>query len=125
MEPNDLKPNPPPDDAHLDGWLRANAALPPLPDDGFSRRVLTALPAPARRSARLVVIALGAVVGIGFAAIKFATGAPVEFYLPAVGPEFADTLVQLTDPRLHTALGVTVVTLAFVFWRDLRRRVGI
>jgi hypothetical protein len=127
MEPHDLKSTPP-DDAQLEAWLRANAALPALPDDGFSHRVLTALPAPPRRAAlspRLLAIALGAVAGIGLAALKFATGAPVDFNLPAAGPEFADMLTQLADPKLHTALGVTVVSLAFVFWRDVRRRAGL
>jgi hypothetical protein len=125
MEPNDLKPTPP-DDASLDTWLRAHAALPTLPDDGFSHRVLTALPARrSHTSPRLLAIALGAVLGIGFAAAKFATGAPVDFSLPALGPEATDALAHLTDPKLHAALGVTVVTLAFVFWRDVRRRVGL
>lgn len=126
MESNDLKSTPP-DDAQLENWLRTNAALPPLPDDGFSHRVLTALPTPQRSrvSLRLLVIGIGAVAGLGFAAVKFATGAPVEFVLPAVGPEFAGTLAQLTDPKLHVALGVTLVTLVCVFWPDLRRRVGL
>ena len=53
MEPHDLKSTPP-DDAALETWLRANAALPPLPDHGFSRQVLAALPPPTRRAAREV-----------------------------------------------------------------------
>ncbi len=127
MEPNDLKSTPP-DDAQLETWLRAQTALPVLPDDGFSHRVLTVLPAPQRRaviSPRMLAITLGAVAGIGFAAVKFATGATVEFNLPPLGPEATDALAQLTDPKLHTALGVTVATLAYVFWRDVRRRVGL
>jgi hypothetical protein len=126
MEPDDLKSTPP-HDAPGDARLRASLTLPPLPDDGFSDRVLTVLPRPQKShlSPRRLAIVLGAVTGIGFAAVRFATDAPVEFNLPAVGPEFADTLTQLTDPKLHTALGVTVVTLAFVFWRDVRLRVGL
>lgn len=45
MESPDLKPTPP-DDAALEAWLRANSNLPPLPDNGFSNRVLVALPRP-------------------------------------------------------------------------------
>ena len=126
MEPNDLKSPTPPDDARFDTWLRSHAALPPLSDAGFSQRVLTALPAPQRRtgvSPRLLTIGLGAVAGLGFAAIKFGTGTSVDFNLPA--PEAAAALTQLADPKLNVALGVTVLSLAFVFWRDLRRRLGL
>jgi len=90
--------------------------------------VLAALPAPQRRtgvSPRLFAIGIGTVVGLGFATLKFGTGASVDFNLPAPDPETAAVLAQLTDPKLHVALGVTVITLAFVFWRDLRRRVGL
>lgn len=126
MEPNDLKSNTPPDDTQLEAWLRTSAALPPLPDAGFSLRVLTALPAPPRRagiSPRLLVIGGGAMAGIVFAAWQFLAGAPLELSLPAPDPEAAAALAQLADPKLHVALGVTVVSLVFVFWRDLRRRV--
>jgi hypothetical protein len=127
MEPNDLKSTPP-DDAPFEAWLRASAALPPLPDDGFSRRVLSALPAPAGRSPvspRLLSILLGAALGAALAAYKAFTAAPVEFVLPVPSPGATDALAQLADPKLHVALGVTVLTLAFVFWRDVRRRVGL
>ncbi len=128
MEPHDLKSNPSPDDARLDAWLRTHTALPLLPDDGFSHRVLTALPAPvhqSRRAPRLLAILLGAAAGVGLAAFKFFTVAPVEFSLLPIGSEATDALAQLTDPKLHVALAVTVVTLAFVFWGDVRRRVGL
>lgn len=127
MEPNDLNSPAPAEDAQLDAWLRTHAALPPLPDDGFSRNVLAALPPPqkSRTMSRRLAIALGAVAGIGFAAWQFFAGTPVEFNLPAPDPEIATVLAQLADPKLHTALGVTVLALAFVFWRDLRRRVGL
>ncbi len=128
MEPNDLKSSPSPDDAPLEAWLRTHAALPPLPDAGFAQRVLTALPAPPRRAGnapRLIVIGLGAMAGLAFAAWPFLAGASIELHLPALDPETATALAQLTDPKLHAALGVTVLTLAFVFWSDLRRRVGL
>ena len=43
MEPTDLNPKSS-DDEQIDSWLRASSAVPPLPDDGFSARVLAALP---------------------------------------------------------------------------------
>lgn len=127
MEPNDLKSPTPPDDALFDTWLRSHATLPPLPDDGFSRRVLAALPRPqkSRGAPRQLVIALGAVAGLAFAAFKFFTAGPIEFIPPVLGPDAAETFAQLADPKLHVALGVTVITLAVVFWRDLRRCVGL
>lgn len=127
MEPNDLKSTPP-DDAVIEAWLRAHVSLPALPDNGFSHRVLTALPVPARcsrASPRRLAILLGAVVGTGLAAFKVFTVAPVEFSLSPIAPEATDALAQLADPKLHMALGVTIITLAFVFWRDLRQRVGL
>ena len=127
MEPNDLKSTPP-DDAVIEAWLRAHVSLPALPDNGFSHRVLTALPVPARCScvsSRRLAILLGAVVGTGLAAFKVFTVAPVEFSLSPIAPEATDALAQLADPKLHMALGVTIITLAFVFWRDLRQRVGL
>lgn len=124
MESHDLKSNRPPDDAQFEGWLRSAAPLPILPDDGFSQRVLAALPASRRRagiSPRALAIAVGALAGIGLATVTFATGARADFTLPATGIEFSDTLAQLADPKLHIALGITVVSLGFVFLRDLRR----
>lgn len=124
MEPDNLNPPPPSNDTRLEAWLRTNTALPPLPDDGFSRRVLAALPAPQRTpgvSPRLCAIAAGATLGIGFAALKLFTAAPDEFSLPVLGPEAADAFEHLTDPKLHVALGVTVLTLGFAFWRKLRQ----
>lgn len=128
MEPNDLKSPTPPDDAHLEAWLRTHAALPALPDDGFSPRVLTALPAPARHSRvspRLLAILLGAAAGVALAAFKFLAAAPLEFSPLPIGSEATAALAQLVDPKLLMAVAVTVVTLAFVFWRDVWRRVGL
>lgn len=43
MEPANVN-SPPPDEAQFEAWMRRNAATAPLPDAGFSARVLTALP---------------------------------------------------------------------------------
>lgn len=124
MESNDLKSPPPPDDAHLEAWLRAHASRPALPDDGFSQRVLHALPAPVRQpawSSRRIAIAAGAVAGLGTAVFGFLTGTVTGIPLPAAQPDWTQLLTQLADPKLHTALGVTLVTLGFAFRRQLRR----
>ncbi|HRG55145.1 MAG TPA: hypothetical protein PLG56_03840, partial [Lacunisphaera sp.] len=65
MEPVDLKPSPPEDDP-LETWLRANATATPLPDDGFTRRVLTSLPPPAKAgmSRRAAFCLAGALAGV-------------------------------------------------------------
>jgi len=122
MEPNDLN-LPPPDDAQLEAWLRTSASLPPLPDDGFTSRVVGALPAPvARRSTRrLWVCVAGALVGVTVAAVKITTTTDFMWRVPALAPEAVQSLQQLADPRLLVVLAVTVASLLFVFWSDLRR----
>ncbi|AOS46452.1 hypothetical protein Verru16b_03558 [Lacunisphaera limnophila] len=124
MEPHDLN-SPPSDDAALETWLRTGAALPPLPDAGFSGRVLTALPRTqkSRLSPRLLAIAIGAAAGAGLAAFKALTSASGDFVPPTIASDLSAAFAQLADPRLHVALGVTVITLVLAFWNDLRRRV--
>ena len=72
MEPNDLN-SLPPDEAQLDAWLRASTTQPPLPDDGFSQRVLSALPPPARPDSvrRLWFCVAGALIGGGVAIVSW------------------------------------------------------
>lgn len=118
MEPNDLK-SPPPDDAALEAWLRGSASLPPLPDHGFSGRVLAALPAPKRSMQRAWFCLAGAFVGTGVAAFQLLQGGS----LPALDAALLDSLEQLSQPATGIALGVTFVSLGYVFWPELRRLV--
>ncbi len=121
MEPTDLKPTPP-DDPQLEAWLRASTSLPPLPDNGFTQRVLTALPSPASRQSaqRTWVCVGGALVGITVAARgALASGSP-----PANLPAFEETilamLTQLSVPAFGLALGITLLSLWFAFRDRLR-----
>lgn len=117
MEPNNLN-SPAPGDAALEGWLRTSAPLPPLPDDGFSRRVLTALPPPVPRfSARTWACVGGAVVGVVIAGIGAATGSTPAPGPVLVAPEM-DLLKQVAGPA---ALGVAALSLWFALRDQLQQ----
>ena len=121
MEPNDLKPTPP-DDAQLEAWLRASAAQPSLPDDGFTQRVLTALPPPARQPSarRMWFCTGGALVGIIVAALGALRSGSRPGNLPALGDTIIAVLTQLSVPAFGLALGITLLSLLFAFRDRLR-----
>ena len=124
MEPTDLK-NDPPADAQLEAWLRSGAASAPLPDDGFTRRVLAALPPPRATSHRLMFCLAGASVGAAVALLNgrdwpgFATGfaTGVQSLATAFGP--------LDDLRVGCALVLALASVLFAFWRETRQRLGV
>ena len=121
MEPNDLK-SPAPDDTPLEAWLRAGSLQPPLSDDGFSARVLTALPPPKRRiPPRLIVGVAGALAGLFVEAQPFLSGGTPLDRLPALDAALVQAFEPLAHPAIGLAIGVTLGTLVYVFWRDLRR----
>jgi hypothetical protein len=124
MEPNSLN-SPPPDDAQLEAWLRNNASLAPLPDDGFTSRVLATLPAPVARQSvqRAWFCIAGALVGLVVAALKIASAPDFALIVPAISPDAARGLEQLADPRLLVAVAVTAASLAFAL-RPRRRGLG-
>jgi hypothetical protein len=77
MEPADL--NSPPDDRRLAGLLQQTSV--PIADDGFSDRVLAALPAPPSAAPRLipfVATATGGVIGVAYARWQGATTGELE-----------------------------------------------
>lgn len=121
MEPTDLK-NELPDDAQLEAWYRAHLATPPLRDDGFSQRVLAALPVPARRSTekRRLFCLVGALLGTAVAAVRIniVEGRPTD--LAALNPEFREALVQLANPAFGLAIVITIFSLWFVFRPKMR-----
>ncbi len=117
-----MKPSSP-DDTPVEAWLRSSASLPPLPDDGFSHRVLAALPPPARRRAnrlRLVLCLAGALAGVALV-LQHSPDFPDIFHrLEQLDPVLNQATSQLADPAFAIALGVTAASLLFVFWRDIR-----
>jgi hypothetical protein len=124
MEPDHLKSLSSGEDA-LETWLRTNADLPPLPDAGFSGRVLAALPPPQRSqfSPRILVCLTGALAGVLVAVgPAFAAGNPLD-RLPALDAALLAAFLQLTHPSTVLALGATIVSLLFAFRSELRRLV--
>jgi hypothetical protein len=121
MESNDLKPTPP-DDPQLEAWLRTSAAQSPLPDDGFTQRVLAVLPPPTRRQSaqRLWFCLGGALAGIVVAAVGafYPGNRPVD--LPAIEDTLMAALTQLSGPGFGLALGITILSLWFAFRDRLR-----
>jgi hypothetical protein len=121
MEPLDLK-SPTPGDDQLEAWLRANASATPLPDDGFTQRVLTSLPPQAQPevSRRAVFCLVGALAGV---ALPFLTGiSPGELSTDAaaLGRNALPVLRQFADPNLVLALVVTGLCLLYVFGPRVR-----
>lgn len=117
MEPTNLN-SPPPDE--LDALLRHASRADPLPDHGFSARVLAALP-PARASVRrrdprrLVFCAIGGLAGIMVAILNSGSWSEISAGLTSTGPQLSQAFAQLTSPGFGLAVAVTLVSLAFVF----------
>lgn len=122
MEPSDLKPNSS-DDAAVETWLRTHSALPPLPDDGFTPRVLTALPPPASHTLtlRTRICLAGALAGAAMAAWAVLSGGNPLDRLPALDAALIESLSQLGSPGAGLAVATTAASLLFAYWRDLRR----
>lgn len=113
MESPDLKSTPP-DDAALEAWLRAHSALPPLPDAGFSHRVLATLPRPhpaPRHHARRSWLCLAAVAAGGALALGGVLGSA-----HAVTDDlFVSLNSPLATPPALIAFAVTACSLWFAF----------
>jgi hypothetical protein len=117
MEPVNPKSTPP-DDADLEAWLRANGNLVPLPDAGFSTRVLTALPrASARRIQRSIGCLAAMVVG-GALALAGVLGSGRD----AADDLFVSVNHPLATPPALIALVATAGSLCFVYRARLRPR---
>jgi hypothetical protein len=119
MESTDLN-SPTSDDERLQAMLRESS--PPLADDGFSTRVIAALP-PEKQTfvlyARLAVCALGASIGLVF---TWKRGVSTESLILAANQileSVAQTGMGLGDSRIVAALAVTALSLLYAFKRQL------
>src|SRR5258706_16248959 len=98
MEPTDLNSSAN-DDARLEALLRT--ATSPLPDVGFSARVIAALPSerPRTRSWRRIgFCAAGAAMGCGLAIWRGASWPGVQSGLGELGVALVDSCGQLANP---------------------------
>jgi hypothetical protein len=125
MEPSDLKPDSRSDDP-VEAWLRAGTDAPPLPDAGFSQRVLSALPPPSDRrrtaSLRRSLCLSGAVAGALIAGLGGLALDELPVRLGAIGSALAEVPVRLATPASAFALALTAVSLAYVYRRKLGLR---
>lgn len=122
MEPANLNPTPDAKgDARLEAMLRG--ATPPLPDAGFSTRVLAALPARAQPRVpwrRILFCLVGAAAGSGYALWRGVSGLDVETGADRLGNALANLGLSLSDPKFVAAMGVTLLSLAVAFRAELR-----
>ena len=106
MEPANL--NSPPDDARLEAWLREDAGA-PLPDDGFSARVVAALPPRPRATSvwlQALPIAVGAAAGVAFMGWR---GGTID--AASVSSALADGLSWIEQPAAAIALAIGALAL--------------
>lgn len=119
MEPADLNSSTP-ESLALERLLRAPAR--PLPDDGFSSRVLTALPPIRRRFfQKTLVCAGGALAGVVCASLQGVTWGDWQSVPQQTLSIMLSAIPRLTDPRFALALVATFLSLLFAFRHELRR----
>jgi len=117
MEPVNLNP-PDPADHRLEELLRTSTPA-PLPDAGFTHRVLAALP-PARRTAprqwlRPVILTVSALAGVtvvvqqGWGWSDLATAGTQSLQ------SLSDLSFFLADPWIAVAVGITAISLIIAF----------
>lgn len=115
MEPADLNSRAP-DDAQLERLLRH--AAPPLTDDGFSARVVAALPAsqPAPREWLRPALCLGgALAGVAIVWSQMESVGALRSETTQLLMHAANVSTAVLDPMVGLALLVTLGSLAFAF----------
>jgi hypothetical protein len=119
MEPANLTPLPPDRDP-LEAWLSAKVPVAPLPDEGFTARVLAALPPPPSTFSwhRLLLYAGGTLSGLAVAWWR-AGGAPnpvpTSSWWNGVLAQTVSMLSFLSDPWWSLAFAGAMVAAAVVF----------
>jgi hypothetical protein len=103
MEPQELNRS---DDVQLEALLRSRAT--PLRDDGFSARVIAALPR-RRASHTMIFVALGALAGVGVATMQLLRTKDTT----TAWTEVAHGFTALADPWVMSALVVAGVAAAY------------
>ena len=123
MEPANL--NPPPDrddDARLEAMLRE--PIPLLADDGFSARVLRALPPPPPAPAlwpRVSLCAVSAALGILVAFVGAAPWVNLNENWASVHAAFAPVGARLSEPAVLAALVVALASVVYALRPSFRR----
>ena len=107
----------PPDDVALEVWLRSNQHLAALPDDGFTHRVVTALPRPNQSHVNRWWFSLAGLVTGGSIAVAGLISSNV-----LMDEAWLTTFEKaLSSPTLLGALAITVCSLTYAFSNELRR----
>ncbi len=119
--------NPPPetnDEAELRALL--NRAAPPLLDDGFSQRVIAALPLPGPENDALLwrrfrFCLIGSAIGSACVVWSIISGLDAVG-ASQLGSDLLATATRLTEPRLALALVVAFGSLLYVFGPELKEK---
>lgn len=125
MESSNLN-NSLPENDDLDAQLRAHFSAPPLVDNGFSQRVMMALPGTRRNPVqfnRRLVCAVGLAAGIVAALIGLIRAENLETALASLDSTLRLASEQLLTAPVGLAVGLAVLSMAFAFreqWRQLR-----
>jgi hypothetical protein len=110
---------PPDNDARLAALLRSTHT--DLPDDGFTARVLAALPPPTpsavpfleRPAGRPIVLSIAALAGLALALWQGLSVETLRTLVPAVQQTTATASVSVTDPAFSIALFVTAASVLY------------
>lgn len=115
----------PPEDERLDALLRS--PLPPLPDDGFSHQVVSRLTQPqrgARNSSflRVIVIGSGALAGLTYVMLATPRSGSAIDLTAEIGAAVTQVATPFLDPLVLGALSAALLSLALVFYTEIRHR---
>jgi hypothetical protein len=122
MEPANMNPHPDRADAHLEALLREPA--PAVPDDGFSARVLTALPPPVGTPLPWTRVAICTGLAVTLTMVALILAGPVDAWAASwslVESALAPVAAQLLDPKVLIALAVATASVSYAFWSSSGR----